>query len=138
VSRGTRPAVADASDERLRRGDRLRKAREFRAVSRRGRRRAGGRFVLVVADAGDPARPQARPAGPRLGLAVSRRVGSAVVRNAVKRRIREWFRRGGRSRLPAGNDLVVIARSGAGTLGGRAVATELDRLCRGLAPERGR
>lgn len=29
---------------------------------------------------------------PRLGITVSRRVGNAVVRNRVKRRVREWFR----------------------------------------------
>jgi ribonuclease P protein component len=45
----------------------------------------------------------------RLGLAVSRRVGSAVVRNRWKRTIREAFRLM-QSRLPAGIDLVVAPR----------------------------
>jgi len=49
---------------------------------------------------------------PRLGVSVSRRVGGAVVRNRWKRVLREVFRRG-RSDLPPGLDLVVIARRGA-------------------------
>jgi ribonuclease P protein component len=63
----------------------------------------------------------------RLGVTVSRRVGNAVVRNSVKRRIREWFRRVGRERM-AGRDVVVIARPGAARLGGMAVFSELDDL----------
>jgi ribonuclease P protein component len=55
-----------------------------------------------------------RPAGdpPRLGLSVSRKVGGAVERNRVKRVLREQFAplAGG---LPAGVDVVVIARPGA-------------------------
>lgn len=113
--------------ERLRRKDRLRKAREFRDVSRHGCRRASTRFVVLAA-------PARRPTSvSRLGLAVSRRVGRAVVRNRVKRRVREWFRRGGRERLGGRVDLVVIARSPAAQLGGRGIARELDRLCQGLA-----
>lgn len=46
---------------------------------------------------------------PRLGLSVGKRVGSAVRRNAVKRRIREAFRLL-QHELPAGFDLVVTAR----------------------------
>ena len=48
---------------------------------------------------------------PRLGLSVSRKVGSAVTRNRWKRLIREAFRISAR-RLPAGIDLVVIPRPG--------------------------
>jgi ribonuclease P protein component len=45
----------------------------------------------------------------RLGITASRRVGPAVVRSLVKRRIREWFRRH-RGELPVNRDIVVIAR----------------------------
>jgi ribonuclease P protein component len=53
------------------------------------------------------------------------------VRNRVKRRIREWFRRTGQDRL-AGLDLVVIARASAAGLGGAATFDELDRIARGI------
>jgi len=127
--RGLEPLEARVSlgAERLRREDRLRKAREFRDVSGDARRRASPRFVVLAA----PARRAVSAS--RLGLAVSRRVGRGVVRNRVKRRVREWFRRGGRERLGGRVDLVVIARSPAAQLGGREVARELDRLCQGLA-----
>ena len=48
---------------------------------------------------------------PRLGLSVSRKVGKAVVRNRWKRLLREAFRLG-RQDLPAGIDLIVVARPG--------------------------
>lgn len=46
---------------------------------------------------------------PRLGLAVGRRVGSAVVRSRVKRLLREAFRLEQHD-LPAGLDLVISVR----------------------------
>jgi ribonuclease P protein component len=62
---------------------------------------------------------------PRLGITVSRKVGGAVTRNYVKRRIRESFRRyPGRDRLPS--DLIVIAKVGAGDLTARAIQREFE------------
>lgn len=68
----------------------------------------------------------------RLGITVSRKVGSAVVRNRVKRQVREWFR-AARPRLRPGIDLVVIGRSAAARLA-RGEAKGI--LCR-LAHEAG-
>ena len=45
----------------------------------------------------------------RIGISVGRRVGNAVVRNRVKRRIRDAFRTH-RSEWPAGYDLLVVVR----------------------------
>jgi ribonuclease P protein component len=67
----------------------------------------------------------------RLGVTVSRRVGNAVVRNRVKRRIREWFRRDGGA-LVAGRDVVVIARAAAAEISGTDAFAELSRLAKGI------
>jgi len=45
----------------------------------------------------------------RLGVSVGRRIGQAVRRNYIRRRIREAFRRN-KSELPSGVDLVCVAR----------------------------
>jgi ribonuclease P protein component len=50
----------------------------------------------------------------RLGITVSTKVGNAVVRNQIRRRLREVFRRH-RHKLPQGIDLVLIATSRANT-----------------------
>ena len=71
------------------------------------------------------------PGRARLGVTVSRKVGNAVVRNRVKRRIREWFRHDGQA-LVAGRDVVVIARSAAAGLAGAASFAELSRIAKGV------
>jgi len=89
---------------------------------------AGRSFVVVVANtqSQDPA------AATRLGITVSRKVGSAVVRNRVKRQVREWFR-GRRAALERGLDLVVIGRAPAAQLAHRAIDEELCELVRKLS-----
>lgn len=103
---------------RFGRADRILFPREYRHVRQCGRRAACACFVLWVAEGS---------AGRRLGISVSRRVGNAVVRNRLKRAIREWFRRSrGAMREPI--DLVVAARYGAGELRSLEVAAVLDEI----------
>lgn len=64
-----------------------------------------GRLVVIVAC-------QGAQSWTRIGLTVSRKVGNAVIRNRVKRRLREIFRRN-KSAFPKGTDLVIIARQNA-------------------------
>ena len=109
------------SNERLRRADRLRSAKDYRRVNRTGSRTAGRHFVAQRAPGHDPSRAS-------LGLVVSRKVGNAVARNRVKRRVREWFRRHREEFAPGGDDIVVIARRGAAELPPGATAAELSKL----------
>ena len=91
-------------------------------MSSEGARRAGAHLiVLQAASVGDEVKD------PRIGLTVSRKVGNAVVRNRVKRRIREWFRRS-RAAVPAGTETVVIARASAARISYAELAAELQRL----------
>jgi ribonuclease P protein component len=63
-----------------------------------------------------------------LGVTVSKKVGNAVERNLVKRRLREWFRLH-RESLPR-EDFVVIARRGAPTLSFASIDRELSQVLR--------
>jgi ribonuclease P protein component len=62
----------------------------------------------------------------RLGITVPVRVGGAVVRNRIKRRVREVFRLN-RMSIPAGWDIVVNPRSGAARAAFPALERELLR-----------
>jgi len=82
-------------------------------------------FVVLVGEQ----RRGAEGLGPILGLTVSKKVGKAVERNRVKRRIREWFRRN-RAALPRDAELVVIARRGAAGIGMTETERELGGFFR--------
>jgi ribonuclease P protein component len=101
---------------------RLSRSAEFDRVFRQGRSHANRLLVLYSFPRGDE-----NPSAPsRLGLSVSRKVGGAVERNRVKRLLREAFALEA-SRLPAGQDVVIVARPEA------RAAAERDGL-EGLRP----
>lgn len=86
---------------------RLRRKADFDAVFRRSRKLGSPELTLYYAVWED------HPG--RLGISASRKVGGAVIRNRVKRRIREYYRRN-RKRLRPGHQVVVVARPAAASL----------------------
>ena len=103
-----RPPERTLSGERLRRVQRLRSPRDFQRVRAQGRRVSGALLLLGYATRGESDNSGLT----RIGFSVSRRVGGAVVRNRVKRRLREVMRRK-LARIAPGYDLVITARPGA-------------------------
>jgi ribonuclease P protein component len=101
---------------RFERADRLLRPRDFQRLSRVGDRVVSRSFVVLLASS-DRAFEVERP---RLGVTVSRRVGKAVVRNRVKRAVREWFRQS-RESFERRSEIVIIARRGASELSTREI-----------------
>lgn len=85
-----------------------------------------GRHVLALARK----RSDAELAG-RLGITVTKKVGNAVVRNRIKRRLREWLRLHGW--VPKGWDIVLVAKDSAARQGHLAdFAPDLTRILQQL------
>jgi ribonuclease P protein component len=109
-SSGGAPGAASACppsslDARVNRRHRLSRSRDFDAVYRQGRS-VSTRFLTLHWFA-----READGEGPRLGLAVPKAVGTAVVRNRMKRKLREIFRACS-TELPQENDYVLVVRPG--------------------------
>jgi ribonuclease P protein component len=78
-----------------------------------------------------PRAPSPEERGGRLGITVSKQVGKAVVRNRVKRWLREGYRRS--EDRPTATDVVVIAKPSAAARGYHALAAELRQLLRSIS-----
>ena len=79
----------------------LKKNYEFRRLYTKGKSAATGNIVVYCR--------RTRQAENRLGLTVGTKVGKAVVRNRVRRRLREIYRTN-EQRLADGYDVVIVAR----------------------------
>jgi ribonuclease P protein component len=90
----------------VQRRHRLSRSRDFDAVYRHGRS-VSTRFLVLYWFP----RESGADDGARLGLAVPKAVGPAVVRNKMKRRLREAFR-ARLSELPQDQDYVLVVRPG--------------------------
>jgi len=100
------------------RPQRLLQKADFTRVFHQGQRLSGYAFTCYIA----PAESHAR-----LGLAVSRKVGKAVVRNRVKRYVRECFRRR-RPHFRRPVEMVIVAHRESASLDGRECHALLQRL----------
>ena len=100
----------DRRRETFSRDDRLRKRRDFEECYASGVRVSGRLLQVILLPAASIAPGTARP---RLGLSVPRRVGGAVTRNRIRRRLREIFRRNREVFGDRAGDLVINARPSA-------------------------
>ena len=102
---------------------RLTRRSEFLSLSRGGKKVYTPHFIVI-------SRANAREVH-RLGITVSAKIGGAVVRNRIKRFVREYFRSHQNSRSTH-RDLLIIARKGAGDLSHPQVVREIGKACASL------
>lgn len=118
------------SELRFGKNRRLLGASDFQPVFKNARFKVSCQHILVLAVAGNLP-------SPRLGLVIAKKnVASAVDRNRVKRILRESFRHN-QGLLPA-VDIVILARSGIGSLGKDVIRSRIDKLWQDLIQKSGR
>ena len=104
--------------------ERLRQRADFLAAAT-GTKVPAAAFVLQARKRDDD--------GPvRMGFTVSKKVGNAVERNRVRRRLREIVRLSGTSRMQTGHDYVLVGRRAALKVPFDRIAEEFDGALRRL------
>lgn len=112
--------------ERFPKSLRLRTRTEFLRVQEGGRKIEAGPFLALVR--------KNELGWTRLGITVSKKVGSAVTRVRIRRRLRELFRRN-RAALPSGLDMVLVARTSAKEASFARLQDAFGRVVRALRGE---
>jgi len=96
---------------------------EFDAVYRAGKRRSSAHFTVFF-------RANELPQS-RFGFSIKKELGSAVVRNRMRRRLREIVRCH-QTEIPAGWDLVIHPKSTVAKANFAALTTDLLRLLKSV------
>ena len=96
----------------------------FRSLYAKGKSAARKDMVLYV-------RRHRSPAVNHLGITVSVKLGCAVVRNRIRRRLREVYRLN-ETRLKGGFDIVIVGRRAAEEMPFDQLQTDFLRLCKQL------
>ncbi len=102
---------------------RLVRRSEYDAVYRAGKRRSSSHFTIFV-------RPNELPLS-RFGFSIKKALGGAVVRNRIRRRLREMVRCH-RQEIPAGWDFVMHPKSSVAKASLPLLAEDLLRVVKNL------
>lgn len=105
---------------------RLTSGSDYRLVVRRGSRCGGARVITSVLTTGEN-----RAA--RFGFIISKQVGTAVVRNSVRRRLKALCAEA-LPRVPEGTDVVIRALPASATASYAELRADVDRCLRRLEP----
>ena len=103
----------------LTRGEKVLKSIEYRNILKGGKSTITQHFKIFIC----PNHLEKQ----RLGITTSRRVGTAVKRNRIKRLLREFFRLH-KACLPPSSDILFIAKPGADTLDYTGLRAELKNI----------
>ena len=119
--RNSQDPAAEQAKTRLQfpREARLVRKSEFDAVYRAGKRRSSAHYTVFV-------RPNGLPFS-RIGFSIKKALGGAVVRNRIRRRLREMVRCN-RQEIPAGWDIVIHPKSSVETAAFATLTQDLLRL----------
>lgn len=112
----------------LPRSRRLRKRFDYLATRKQGRRLHTPHFIILLNHNDTPHR--------RLGITVTKKIGSAVRRNRIKRLVREVYRQN-LQLFPENMDIVFIAKPGAAALNYQAVEQEVMQVSGRMRSARG-
>ena len=101
--------------------ERIRRRVDYQRIFQKGEKRKTEHFRIYIC-------PNPLAHG-RLGMSVGKRVGGAVVRNHLKRLIREFFRLN-KNLFPGSSDVVIVPEPGAAKLNFWQLADELTGILR--------
>ena len=99
---------------------RVKKNKEFQDAFKNGKSVANRQFVVYVLKKQDQENF-------RIGLSVSKKIGNAVVRNQVKRYVRQSFHEL-QDRIHSGNDYIIIARKPVAEMGMHDIKKSLEHV----------
>ena len=97
----------------------LKNTREFQRVVERGERKTLRTITVYML----PTRSEET----RIGISISKRIGNSVKRNKLKRRMREVIKENA-PRLPAGMDIVIVARRGPSEASFQEIREDIKQL----------
>ena len=97
----------------------LKNTREFQRVVEHGDRKTLRTITVYMLST--------RSEETRIGISISKRIGSSVKRNKLKRRMREAIKANA-PLLPAGTDIVIVARRGSSEASYKEIEEDIKQL----------